>query len=227
VSLTSGKGPLSRRRAGRFTLPVPEGVGYVEPFRRRVRGLVDGRVVIDSERVLLVHRPGGAPVWAFPVGDVDGVASMPVAEAPGHVEVPWAAADAWYQEEEQVLLHPPNPYHRVEFVRTARRLRVTVGGVALVDTTDTLAVYETALEPRLYVAPSVVRMEVLTPSTTTTVCPYKGTATWWSFRQGEAVVADVAWSYENPLPESIAIAGRLCFEETRADVVHDIPPPAA
>ena len=48
------------------------GVTYIEPFRRRVRAIKDGRTVVDSERVLLVHRPGRPPTYAFPAGDVDG-----------------------------------------------------------------------------------------------------------------------------------------------------------
>ncbi len=58
MSLTTGKGPLSAHPAGRFTAPVPGGVAYIEPFRRRVRATREGSTVIDSERVLLVHRPG-------------------------------------------------------------------------------------------------------------------------------------------------------------------------
>lgn len=230
VSLTSGTGPLSGRRAGRFTGPVPEGVAYVEPFRRRVRGLVGGRAVVDSERALLVHRPGRPPIWAFPAADVDGVVSSPVLEAEGHVEVAWDAVDAWYQEEDEIRLHAPNPYHRVEILRSSRHLRAEVAGVVLVDTRDTVAVFETALEPKLYVARDHVRMDLLVPSPTVTHCPYKGDASYWSARVetgGEVVeVADVAWSYDDPLPESTAIAGLLSFDATRADLTHDIPPPA-
>jgi uncharacterized protein (DUF427 family) len=229
VSLTSGKGPLSARRAGRFTAPVPEGLGYVEPFRRRVRAVVGGRTVIDTERALLVHRAGAPPLWAFAPGDVDSAAALgavEVPEAPGHLEVPWGAADAWYQEEDEVLLHAPNPYHRVECVRSARRVRVEVAGTVLVDTADTLAVYETALEPRLYVHRDQVRCDLLVPSATTSHCPYKGDASWWRAVVDGTEVADVAWSYEDPLPESAAIARMLSFDEAVARVTTDLPPPA-
>ena len=231
MSLTSGKGPLSGQRAGRFTGPVPEGVAYVEPFRRRVRGILRGRTVVDTERALLVHRPGGPPVWAFPAADVDaegGLVAVAVAvpEVPGHLEVPWAAVDAWYQEEDEVRLHAPNPYHRVECVRSARRLRVEVAGVVLVDATATIAVYETALEPRLYVSRDLVRTDVLVPSATVSHCPYKGDASWWTAVVDGTEVADVAWSYDDPLPESGAIAGMLSFDEARAEVTTDLPPPA-
>jgi uncharacterized protein (DUF427 family) len=223
VSLTTGKGPLSARPAGRFTAPMPAAVAYLEPFRRRVRALKEGCTVIDSERVLLVHRTGRPPTYAFPAGDVDGLPSEAEPDAPGYVVVPWDAADAWFEEDEEVFGHPRNPYHRVDCLRSRRRLRVEAAGVTLVDTDETLAVYETALEPRLYVDRQFVRSDVLETSTTHTYCPYKGTATYWSARIGDEVLADVAWSYEDPLPESLPLRRFLSFDEKRVEVFDDLP----
>ncbi len=201
-------------------------MAYVEPFRRRVRAVVDGRTVVDSERVLLVHRAGGAPFWAFPTADVDGVTATSVAEAPGHVEVPWAAVDTWFQEEDEIRLHAPNPYHRVEYVRTNRHLTVTAADEVLVDTTETMGVYETALEPRLYVSRDAVRMDLLRPSETITHCPYKGDAAHFHVSLGDIEIQDAAWSYEDPLPEAAAIRRMVCFYDKRVQVEHNIPPPA-
>jgi len=223
VSLTTGRGPFSRDPAGRFNHPLPQGLVYVEPFRRRVRGVLAGRTVIDSERVLLVHRQGRPPTYAFPPEDVDSRSAETDPDAPGHVRVAWEAMETWYEEDERVLGHPRNPYHRVDCVRTTRHLRVEVAGAVVVDTSDTMGVYESALEPRLYVRRDVVRMELLVASPTTTYCPYKGTASYWSARVGDTVVADVAWTYEDPLPESLPIGGLLSFDETRTTVVHDLP----
>lgn len=227
MSLTTGRGPLSGNPAGRFSAPVPNGVVYVEPFRRRVRGLVGDHAVVDSERALLVHRPGHPPSYAFPPADVGDAPAEADPDAPGHVRVPWDAVDAWYEEEERVAGHPRNPYHRIECVRTSRRLRVEVGGVVLVDTTETTGVYETALEPRLYVAREAVRMDLLVAGATRTYCPYKGTAWYWTAVVGDEVVEDVAWSYDDPSPESLPIRRLLSFDETRATVVHDLPAAAA
>ena len=223
MSLTTGKGPLSARPAGRFTAPMPAGVAYLEPFRRRVRGVVNGRTVVDSERVLLVHRPGRPPTYAFPAGDVAGLPAEAEPDAPGYVTVPWDEADTWFEEDEQVFGHPRNPYHRVDCLRSRRRLRVEAAGLTLVDTDETLAVYETALEPRLYVDRRLTRMDVLEVSTTHTYCPYKGTATYWSARIGDEVLDDVAWSYEDPLPEAAPLGQLLSFDENRVSVTHDLP----
>jgi uncharacterized protein (DUF427 family) len=223
VSLSTGRGPLSAKPAGRFTAPVPAGIAYIEPFRRRVRATKDQKTVVDSERVLLVHRAGRPPAYAFPAADVDGLAAEPEPDAPGYVTVAWNAADAWYEEDEQVFGHPRNPYHRIDCLRSARRLVVEAAGVTLVDTTTTLAVYETALDPRLYVDPRLARTDLLEASTTHTYCPYKGTASYWHARVGGELLADVAWSYEDPLPESLALAHFLSFDDTRVAVRHDLP----
>lgn len=223
MSLTTGKGPLSARPAGRFTAPMPERVSYIEPFRRRVQGIKDGVAVVDSEKVLLVHSPGQPPRYAFPVGDVDGVGSDPEPETPGYVTVDWAAVDRWLEEDEEVHGHPRNPYHRIDSLRSHRRLRVEAAEFVLVDTDQTVVVYETALDPRLYVAPEYVRMDVLEMSQTHTYCPYKGTASYWTARIGDSVLDDVAWSYEDPLPESAPLAGLLSFDETLVDLRHDLP----
>jgi uncharacterized protein (DUF427 family) len=225
MTLTNGRGPFSGRRAGIFSAPVPSEAVYVEPFQRRVRATIGEKTVVDSERVLLVHRPRNAPAYAFPAEDVSGVPAEALEEMPGYVHVGWDAVDGWYEEYEQVFLHPRNPYHRIDCLPTQRRLRVTVSGTVLVDTADTTVLYETSLDPRLYVHPRHVLAGSLVPTTTTTYCPYKGTATYWSADLGGAVVADVAWSYEEPNPESGAIAGLLSFDESRATVEAEVPPP--
>ena len=223
MSLSTGRGPLSSRPAGRFTATVPANVGYIEPFRRRVRGVKDGTTVIDSERVLLVHRPGRPPTYAFPTEDVHGTPAESEPDTPGYVTVAWDAVDSWFEESEEVHGHPRNPYHRIDSLRSERRLRVDVGTTTLVDTNDTVVVYETALEPKLYVDPRHVRMDVLERSATETYCPYKGTASYWSYRVGDDTVTDVAWSYEDPLPESAPLRGFLSFEPSRVTLVHDLP----
>jgi uncharacterized protein (DUF427 family) len=141
VSLTTGRGPLSAKPAGVFNSALPDALVYVEPFRRRVRATYEGQTVVDSERSVLVHRQGQAPTFALPAGDVSGVPSVAVAEIDGYVVVAWDAVDAWFEEGDQIFMHPRNPYHRIDCLRTTRRLRVEVAGVVLVDSTDTTILY--------------------------------------------------------------------------------------
>jgi uncharacterized protein (DUF427 family) len=224
MSLTTARGPLGTDPAGATSPPLPAGgLVYVEPHPRRITAERHGRVVLDTERALLVHRPGQRLAYAFPLDDVGDLPCAPEPEAPGFVQVPWDAVDTWYEEGRRLVTYPPNPYHRVDCHRTRRRLRVEVAGTTLVDTDDTVIVFETSLAPRLYVDPSHVRMDLLRPSTTTTWCNYKGVATYWTAAVGDAVVKDVAWTYADPLPESTVIAGMLSFDLDRAVVDAELP----
>jgi uncharacterized protein (DUF427 family) len=224
MSMVTGHGPLSSAPAGWFSPTVPAGVVYVEPHRRRVQAVKGGRTVIDTEHALLVHRPDRPLTFAFRPEDVQGLPSNPVAEAPGFVQVPWEAVDTWIEEGRTLVHYPPNPYHRVDCRPTKRRLRVTVAGTTLVDTDDTVIVFETALEPRLYVDPSQVRTDLLRQSDSSTYCNYKGVATYWSAVIGDTEVEDVAWSYQDPPPESLPIKGFLSFDTARAEILAEVPP---
>ncbi|MDT5179100.1 MAG: hypothetical protein QOJ95_3298 [Mycobacterium sp.] len=223
MSLVAGRGPLSADPVGWFSAPLPADVVFVEPHPRRVRAVLDGRTIVDTEQALMVHRRGHALSYAFPVDDVPELPHQPVAEAPGYVHVPWDAVDSWFEEGRKLVHYPPNPYHRVDCRPTDRRLRVTVADSVLVDTADTVIVFETSLAPRLYVDPASVRTDLLRRSETTSYCNYKGEATYWSAVVGDTVLDDVAWSYEDTPPESLPIRGFLSFDETRADVVAELP----
>lgn len=223
MSLVAGRGPLSGDPAGRFSPALPSEVVFVEPHPRRVQAFRNGRAVIDTERALLVHRRGRPLSYAFPADEVGDLPTEPEPEAAGFVHVPWDAVDTWLEEGRELVHYPPNPYHRVDCRPTRRRLRVSVADAVLVDTDDTVILFETALEPRLYVEPSHVRTDLLRRSETSSYCNYKGFATYWSAVSGDQVVEDVAWSYADPPPESLPIKGFLSFDAARADVVAELP----
>jgi uncharacterized protein (DUF427 family) len=223
MSLVTGHGPLSSGPAGWFSPKVPAAVVYVEPHPRRIEAVKDGRMVIATEHALLVHRPDRPLSYAFRPEDVRGLPVEPVAEAPGFVHVPWDAVDTWTEEGRTLVHYPPNPYHRVDCRATTRRLRVEVAGTTLVDTDDTVIVFETALDPRLYVDPSHVRTDLLRQTDTSTYCNYKGVATYWAAVVDGTTVEDVAWSYSDPPPESLPIKGFLSFDADRVEVVAELP----
>jgi uncharacterized protein (DUF427 family) len=222
MSLVTGRGPLSADPAGQFSPPIPADLDirvYVEPHQRRVQAVHHGDLVIDTESALMVHRQGQTLSYAFPVDAIGGLPAEPVPEAPGFVRVPWDAVDAWFEEGRKLVHYPPNPYHRVDCRPTKRRLTVSAAGTTLVDTVDTLILFETSLAPRLYVNPSHVRTDLLRRSETTSYCNYKGVATYWSTDDTE----DIAWSYEETLPESMPIKGLLSFDADRVEVVAELP----
>ncbi len=223
MSLVAGRGPLSADPAGWFSPPLPANVVFVEPHPRRIRAVLAGHTVLDTEHALLVHRGGHALSYAFPADEVAVLPHEPVTEAPGYVQVPWDAVDTWLEEGRELIHYPPNPYHRVDCRPTDRGLRVTVAETVLVDTTDTVIVFETSLPPRLYVDARHVRTDLLRRSDATSYCNYKGYATYWSAVIEDAMHEDVAWSYEGTPPETTPIRGFLSFDETRLDVIADLP----
>jgi len=223
VSLVAGRGPFSADPAGWFSQPIPDDLVFVEPHPRRVQALVGDRMVIDTERALLVHRRAHPLRYAFPADIAGALPHTPQLHAPGYVSVAWDAVDAWFEEGRRLVHYPPNPYHRVDCRPTQRRLVVRVAGETVVDTVETTIVYETSLEPRLYVDPALVRTELLRPTETTGYCNYKGYATYWAAVIGDTVIPDIAWSYADPLPETHPITGFLSFDPSRVEMFADLP----
>jgi uncharacterized protein (DUF427 family) len=157
-------------------------------------------------------------VWHYPE-------PLPGAEwLKGHVALYWAEMDAWFDEDEEVAGHIRDPYHRVDVRSTSRHVRVRAGGEDIAETRRALLLSETGLPNRFYVPLSDVRSELLEPSATHTVCPYKGRASYWKLRTDGIVIEDAAWGYEQPLDEARRIAGHLCFLADGVETVLDGTP---
>jgi uncharacterized protein (DUF427 family) len=156
------------------------------------------------------------------VGAAVRYADSPLEDIRDHVRLEWSAMDAWFEEDEQVYTHPRSPYTRVDILPTSRRVVVRLGEVELARTTRAHALFETGLPTRWYLPRVDVRMDLLTPSGTVTHCPYKGETVHFSATVGGKEVADVAWSYPTPLPESERIAGLVSFYDDRVTVAVDI-----
>jgi uncharacterized protein (DUF427 family) len=223
MSLTAARGPFGADPAGYFSDPLPKGLVFVEPHPRRVQAVVDGHTVIDTERALLVHRVGQPLSYVFPLDVAGDLAGDPEPEAPGFVHVAWDGVDSWFEEGRQLVHYPPNPYHRVDCRPTRRHLRVEAAGEVLVDTDDTVILFETSLAARLYVSADRVRADLLRTSDTTSYCNYKGHCTWWDVVVGDTVIEDAAWSYAHPLAESLPIRGMFSFDPNVIDVRAELP----
>ena len=221
MSLTTGRGPFGDRARGRFDFEPPDHVVYVEDFSRRVRAVIAGRVVIDSDATVLVHEPGALPHYAFPAAHVD-IAADDEPHADGHLTVAWDAVDAWFEEDERVEVHPRDPYHRIDTFSTSRRIRVTIDEVMLAETTRSLALHETGLPVQFYVPSADIDLGRLEASPTRTECPYKGTARHWSASVSDRLVEDVAWQYDQEvLREAEPVRGYFAFYDDRVVVEVD------
>jgi uncharacterized protein (DUF427 family) len=135
------------------------------------------------------------------------------------VRIEWSAADRWFEEDEEVFVHPRSPYKRIDALRSNRAVRVELNGVVLADAKNCVMLFETGLPTRYYLDPANVRFAALTQSPTVTQCPYKGkTGGYWSARAGETKIADVAWRYEFTTPAMTAIAGLIAFLNEKVDI---------
>ncbi len=137
------------------------------------------------------------------------------------VRIEWQAMDSWFEENVEVFVHPRNPEVRVDALPSARHVRVFVDSEIVADSTHTTVLFETGLPARYYLPKSDVRMDLLTPTDSSSACPYKGWASYWSVTIGDTVHPDLAWGYRTPLPESEAIAGLVCFYNEKVDIELD------
>lgn len=205
--------------ARRAEHPAAGGGWAFAPTAKRVRARRAGRTVADSRAALLVWEPGVPYPWyAFPREDVSVDAQeLEDEELRGHVLLRFADADEWLEEDEPVIGHPRDPFHRIDARRSSRHVRVELDGVVLADASRSVLVFETGLPVRTYFEPGDVRLDLLEPSSTRTTCAYKGHAVHFA----RPPRGDVAWCYEEVLDDSPPVAGLIAFYDERVDFIVD------
>jgi len=165
-----------------------------------------------------VHTAAGDPVT---IADREGAGfRLADDDLAGYVVLDFDAVDEWYEEDERIIGHPRDPFHRVDVRQSARPVRIEVDGDVVAETTSARLLFETQLPVRFYLPREDVRLE-LHPSSRQTYCPYKGGASYWSVDAGGRRREDLAWSYEQPLPDAVAITGLVAFWDERVDVFVD------
>lgn len=206
-------------------------VGHVEAVPRRIRARRGSTTVVDTRDALYLWEHVYYPAYYLPVADVDPVLlADPLsaghvrtqASLPGYVALAWEALDSWFEEDEEVFVHPRSPYVRVDALRSSRHVRVELDGLLLAESTAPVLVFETGLPTRYYVDRTDVRIEHLEPSDTETPCPYKGrTSAYWSVRAAAELHVDLAWTYDFPTPALAPIAGLVAFYNEKVDLTVD------
>jgi uncharacterized protein (DUF427 family) len=138
------------------------------------------------------------------------------------VRVEWNVLDRWFEEDEEVFVHPRSPYKRVDALRSNRSVRVELNGSVLAEAESCVMLFETGLPTRYYIDPTNVRFVFLTPSLTRTQCPYKGkTGGYWCAQTNGTETPDIAWSYSFTTPAMTPIAGLVAFLNEKVDVFID------
>jgi len=182
-----------------------------------------------SDRHTYCPKKGEASYYTIRVGDREVHAGAwyypePLAGAPpikDLIAFYFGRMDRWFEEDEEVFVHPRDPYHRIDVLRSDRHVRVSLGGEVLADSDRAIALFESNLPPRWYLPAEDVLVE-LERSDTVTRCPYKGIASYHSVKLPDGGLAkDLIWFYPEPLPEAGRIAGLLSFFNEKTDIELD------
>jgi uncharacterized protein (DUF427 family) len=216
--------PLRRRMSvelgGSMIARSDEIVILFEPARYPVAyfpiGDIDRGVLLPSDHES-THPDLGKTTWFDVIGG-DGETTRrgawehvdPPAQAAAlreTVAFAWRAMDAFYEEDERILGHAADPYHRIDIRRTSRHLVVREGDRVVADTQAPLVLYESGFAPRWYVPRADISDETLHAVKGQTFCPYKGIASYYDI--GEA--RNAAWSYRAPFEEVDRIADFVSF----------------
>jgi len=172
---------------------------------------------------------GDASYCSVVVGDRRAPDAMWMYEAPieeasflqGHVAFYFDRMDSWSEEDEEIFVHPRDPYSRIDILASSRHVRVSLEGQDLAGTDRPVLLFETSLPTRYYIPKQDVCMDILEVSGHITECAYKGRPVHFSVpRLGDAA-KHIAWCYENPLPEAEKVKGLIAFYNERVDLEID------
>jgi uncharacterized protein (DUF427 family) len=225
--------PLRRRMrvkfAGEWIADSEDVVLLHEPGRYPVAyfPLADirtGVLVSDSRKTQ--HRDLGETAWfSVNVGDrsTDHAVWQHIA-LPDHASVlqsrlafAWRAMDAFYEEDERIVGHASDAYHRIDIRQSSRHLVVRLGDRVIADTTRPVVLFESGFAPRWYVPREDIDETALTPVERQTFCPYKGLASYFDVGSRERA----AWSYPKAWPEVARVSNLVSFEADEVDVFLD------
>jgi uncharacterized protein (DUF427 family) len=185
-----------------------------------------GVLVATGERHHSSSR-GDAELYTVKVGDSEapGAAAWysesPVVGLAGTIRFDWGAMDAWFEEDEEVFVHPRDPHKRVDILQSSRHVRVEVDGVTVAESRQPRLLFETGLPTRYYLPKSDVRLDLLVRSSHRTACPYKGTADYYHLDVEGARRENFVWFYQHPTLESAKIAGYVAFYNEKVDLYVD------
>jgi uncharacterized protein (DUF427 family) len=135
----------------------------------------------------------------------------------GRVAFAWHAMDAFYEEDERIVGHAADAYHRIDIRQTSRNLIVRAGPQEIAESHRPLVLYESGFAPRWYVPRDDVNEAALEAVERQTFCPYKGLCSYYDV----GGIHRAAWSYREPDREVDRISGLISFEPDKVTVVID------
>ncbi len=116
------------------------------------------------------------------------------------------------------------PDYRVDILARRNRVTASVDGLVVADSDRCLLVDEQDHGLVFYFPAPDVRLDLFVPDDRTTVCPFKGVAT---YRRLPRDAGDVlAWSYEHPYAQVARLAGYVAFFQDLVDLRVGVATPA-
>ncbi|KAA0099957.1 DUF427 domain-containing protein [Mycolicibacterium sp. P1-18] len=112
----------------------------------------------------------------------------------------------------------PTEQHPITVTPTGKHVVVRVQGEVVAETDAALTLQESTYPAVQYVPLADVVPSALTPSDTTTYCPYKGEASYYHLTAAGQTVDDAIWTYVQPYAAVDAIAGHVAFYADKAEV---------
>jgi uncharacterized protein (DUF427 family)/putative intracellular protease/amidase len=97
------------------------------------------------------------------------------------------------------------------------------GGQVVAESRNALLLRETGLAPVTYFPMEDVRMDLMYRTEHHSTCPFKGEASYWGIDAGWRRVDNIAWAYEDPLPDRLDLKGRIAFYEGKLDASYTVP----
>jgi len=179
--------------------------------------------VLDPRTPFTAHSCPGRS-WTVRAGETDLAGAAFTPEDPDlaeHVLLDWDAFEEWREEDEVVVGHPHDPFDRIDCRQSSRHVEISWDGTVLADTRRAVLLMETPLPLRFYVPAADVATDLLEPTSTRTVCAYKGTAAYWSVRVDGRVLTDLAWTYRDPLHDALPVRDLIGFFTERVDLSID------
>ena len=95
---------------------------------------------------------------------------------------------------------------------------VRAGGAVLGESSNALELLEGSYEPVIYFPREDIAMAFLDPSDTTSACPHKGAAEYFTIAAKSGPIRDAGWSYPSPHEGVTRIAGHIAFYPDKATI---------